>query len=246
MTVQLQPSLKLSLLSLVLLCYSCSDDICSETVCSNNGTVVQSDGQCSCDCSETLYTGEQCDISDPSKVQGLLDAGSTPLDLLNDGVPVDSFYGKEYQGGLIFYIDTDTGTGLVAAKEDQGLNIMWGCQSSVIDGADGEAVGSGQQNTLDIIAGCNETEIAAKLCQDFILDSYEDWFLPSKDELTLMYSNLHQNNHGDFIMTQYWSSTEAPGFGLAWVRDFGLGIEFMNSKDASLFSFVGVRAVRVF
>ena len=233
------------LILIVLIYASCGEDACIDTVCLNNGTTLEVNGDCQCDCDATLYIGEQCDIPDPSKVQQLLDAGSTPLALYNDGVPVDSFYGKVYQGGLIFYLNTDTGSGLVAASENQGLDVSWGCLDIVIEGADGRAIGTGQQNTLDIVEGCDEPETAAMLCQDFVVDTNEDWFLPSRDELGLIYENLYLNNHGDFISTRYWSSTEAPGFGLAWCKDFIIGIDLQNSKE-STGSFLGVRAVRAF
>ena len=63
------------------------------------------------------------------------------------------------QGGIVFQINED-GTGLVAAMEDLGL-FQWGCHGTEIDGADGTAIGTGYQNTLDIVAGCSDTPIAA-------------------------------------------------------------------------------------
>ena len=50
------------------------------------------------------------------------------------------------------------------------------------------------QNTLDILACCGEAETAAKLCADFELDGYDDWFLPSMDEFNLIYENIGQGN----------------------------------------------------
>ena len=63
-------------------------------------------------------------------------------------------------GGIVFYVDETGQHGLVAAMEDLG-QFEWGCYGTDIAGADGQAIGTGYQNTLDIVAGCSETPIAA-------------------------------------------------------------------------------------
>ena len=90
--------------------------------------------------------------------------------------------------------------GLIAATEDQTTieewdeiedGTVWGCYENELSGADGTAIGTGAQNTLDILAGCSEDGIAAKLSADYEVTedgvTYDDWFLPSKNELNLMY-----------------------------------------------------------
>lgn len=94
-------------------------------------------------------------------------------------------------GGRIAYIfqpgdpgyDSLVQHGLVAALEDLSPAPIWGCTGSVISGADGTALGTGYQNTLDIIAGCSTPGIAAKMCYDLVEGGYSDWYLPSIDEL---------------------------------------------------------------
>jgi hypothetical protein len=94
-------------------------------------------------------------------------------------------------GGIVFYI-TDSGShGFEAAPTDQAIpfspGAAWGCFGTGITGANGTAIGTGAQNTDDILAGCVEAGIAARFAGDFSLNGYTDWFLPSRDELNELY-----------------------------------------------------------
>ena len=178
-------------------------------------------------------------ISTTSQVR--LENGETPLDIYQSGVPIDSIIGKTYQGGLIAYLDTLDGTGLIAAPTDQGTS-KWGCYGTLISGADGTAIGTGSQNTADILAGCSETNIAAYLCDTLTLGGYSDWFLPSKDELNKLYENIGQGNVGGFADYSYWSSTGV-GYYNAWIQDFSNGNQNYSNKG---FNYYSVRAVRAF
>ena len=115
---------------------------------------------------------------------------------------------------------------MIAAPSDQSLGAEWGCSGDAISGAEGTAVGTGAQNTLDIEAGCPTAGIAADLCANLVLSGYTDWFLPSSGELNLMLQNigpanaLGLGNVGGFVWDYYWSSTET-GFSGAYALDFG-------------------------
>jgi|TARA_R110000744_G_scaffold426_2_gene1722 hypothetical protein len=148
--------------------------------------------------------------------------------------------GDTYQGGLIFYLD-GSGGGLIAAPSDQSNSAVWGCSSTPITGADGTDIGTGAQNTIDILAECTTADIAADLCRDLTIGAYSDWFLPSKDELTQMYNNLHQEGLGSFSSAIYWSSSEFSNTH-AWRRDFNSGSQNKNSKGDGN----DVRAIRSF
>ncbi len=150
-------------------------------------------------------------------------------------------------GGIVFYVSDGGMHGLEAAPVDQSTAAPWGCYVTVITGATGTAVGSGAQNTLDILAGCNEVGIAAKVASDYTLNGYDDWFLPSKEELNLMYANIGQGalapftNVGGFAIGDYWSSTEFTG-SYARLQIFGTGTQLFLDKISTL----RVRAIRAF
>tara|TARA_Y100000385_G_C13105070_1_gene647008 strand:- start:3208 stop:3849 length:642 start_codon:yes stop_codon:yes gene_type:complete len=70
-------------------------------------------------------------------IQERLDSGETPLSIFQSSVPLDSLYGKIYQGGYIFYIDSEDNLngveGMVAAFNDicffDACFYFWGCTS---------------------------------------------------------------------------------------------------------------------
>ena len=156
-------------------------------------------------------------------------------------------------GGVVFYI-TDNGLhGLEAAPEDQVKPLdpgaEWGCNFTDIPGADGTVVGTGQQNTDDILAGCMDTPIAADIAAGYVLFGVGDWFLPSIDELNLLYLQKgivsgFSDSCPDFGCSIYWSSSELPSAldNNAMAVDFSDGANYGFIKDQML----GVRAVRAF
>jgi len=160
----------------------------------------------------------------------------TPLYALRDTGPA---------GGLIFYVKeggySDGWMYLEAAPSDQSTGAEWGCYGTLIPGADGTAVGTGKQNTIDIEAGCATAGTAADICANLSLGGYSDWFLPSKDELNLMYTNLKVAGVGGFADDYYWSSSENDAF-RAWIQNFFNG----NQPNLNKLNTYRVRAVRAF
>jgi len=174
-------------------------------------------------------------------VQQRLDLGETPKHIYDsDNSLLDSLYGKTYQGGLIAYLNTTTGTGLIAAPEDQTAGTEWGCWGTQVGGTSSD-IGTGQSNTTAIVNGCAEPGIAARLCEDLNDWGYDDWYLPSKDELNQLYLNLKVNGLGGFTIGYYWSSTEFLSL-TSWVQYFNTGYQF---KDSKFYGYT-VRAVRAF
>ena len=188
-------------------------------------------------------------------VPDLLDAGITPMILFDNGIAVIDLYGQTYGGGLIFYLDTmdvyPLFEGLIAAPVDQSPGSEWGCVSTFIGGTDSD-IGFGSSNTTAIVLGCAESEIAARQCDDLFDGTYDDWYLPSMDELNLMWENLADSdgddsnsgpgdpgNLGGFSDAFYWSSTETDAF-FASSQYFSNGDQSLDNKINAFY----VRAAR--
>ena len=151
--------------------------------------------------------------------------------------------GDYYKGGIIFKVNV-FGNGMVAAPSDYRNGIAWGCYDQLIEDADGQKIGKGDDNTKAIVKSCSETVFAAKYCSDFVSEGYDDWFLPSIEELELMYTELHANSLGGFSGDAlYWSSSQNFSLG-AWALNFsdGARINSHNKSDKG----IKVRTVRTF
>jgi hypothetical protein len=161
--------------------------------------------------------------------------------------PEDYTIGQAALGGTIAYIlqsgdpgyDSNLQQGLVATIADISTGAQWGCFGTLITGADGIAIGTGNQNTIDIMAGCATAGIAARLCGDLVQGGYSDWYLPSKDELNKLY--LNRVAIGGFSDFNYWSSSEID-LSSAWNQNFYYGNQTNYPKNYPLY----VRAIRAF
>jgi len=176
--------------------------------------------------------------------------GSTWTNMIGGTAEVATSYtiGQAALGGKIAYIlqSGDPGYvegeqhGLVATVADISLSATWGCQATSISGADGTAIGTGNQNTIDIMAGCATAGIAARLCGDLVEGGYSDWYLPSIDELNKLFIN--RVAFGGFSNGDYWSSSEY-NLNEAWTIFFNGSINV--DHGAKNYSY-RVRAIRSF
>jgi len=128
---------------------------------------------------------------------------------------------------------------LIAAPSDQSTGHFWWAYTNTQVFASGTAIGTGNANTVTIITAYGFESYAAYLCYDLTLGGYSDWYLPSQDELNVLYQN--REAIGGFTGNSYWSSTEL-GQGYAYRQDFSAGTQGYSLKTSMLY----VRAIRTF
>jgi hypothetical protein len=145
--------------------------------------------------------------------------------------------GANYQGGIIFYLEPGGLHGLIAAPEDLA-NAVFGCYGHYIVAASSVEIGTGMANTIMLVDSCGGTTAAGK-CLDLELNGYNDWFLPSFNELFEIYKN--KDALGGFPGGVYWSSSDGTT-DVAWAFNFVQGNNMYAVKTSSL----GVRPVRKF
>ncbi|GHU96776.1 hypothetical protein FACS189483_00700 [Spirochaetia bacterium] len=155
-------------------------------------------------------------------------------------------------GGIIFYDKGVFSNGWqyleAAPAETEWTGMQWGWLAGMTYGptvrGTGTAIGSGKRNTqliIDALRSGGHTGKAAQLCVSLEFGGYKDWFLPSKDELNLVYTNLKAKGLGGFQNSYYWSSSQYIG-SYAWAQNFSDGRQRSYRKNTTYC----VRAVRAF
>ncbi|MFH1860352.1 MAG: DUF1566 domain-containing protein [bacterium] len=148
--------------------------------------------------------------------------------------------GESYGGGIVFWVGDSGYHGLIAATADQSTGIQWYNGKNTTTNADRDGVVyAGKYNTERVIANQCPGKYAAQICADCRGGGYDDWYLPSKHELNLLYQQ--KDVVGGFDNNFYWSSTEYNS-NFAWFQFFFNGGQYLYSKFAPFY----VRAVRVF
>jgi hypothetical protein len=141
--------------------------------------------------------------------------------------------GDLHAGGIVFYLNPNGAGGKVCALADAPTELDWFEAATYCDGYINTETGTGV---------------------------YNDWYLPNKEELQFMYTNLQRfgcltkspegtdhrdpcaTSKGDFDpTTPYWTSLET-GAQAAWRLSFVAGYWFTFTKS----TYLKVRAVRAF
>jgi hypothetical protein len=129
--------------------------------------------------------------------------------------------------------------GIIAAPKDIGKAI-YGCYGSVVGTSD--SLGKGMQNTIAIVNSCKDTTSAAYKCFNYTLNGYDDWYLPSTQEMNLILANAA--TIGGFLNETYVGSSEfqtaGPGvytwkFECCYGTSYGFKSEFFNVRPVRSF-----------
>ena len=92
-------------------------------------------------------------------------------------------------------------------------------------------IGMGQANTKTIVSTYRRGSYAARYAHDLVVNGHDDWFLPSADELDVMFNVLQTSREpmDTFAPRFYWSSSEYD-YNNAWTQSMKSGQQFDREK----------------
>jgi len=110
----------------------------------------------------------------------------------------DDTNGRGPAGGWVFHVTNNGQSGLEVAPEDHGQLVRWYCVDDTLPGATGLEVGTGEQNSMQMLQVCAGTGFvdAAVVADTYELNGFTDWFLPSVSELFLIYEFVARDEFG--------------------------------------------------
>jgi predicted ribosomally synthesized peptide with SipW-like signal peptide len=125
------------------------------------------------------------------------------------------------EGGVIFhrYLEAGVENYLVVPIVDESVNQNWS-NITTLTGVSAQSTWDGLSNSDAIVAQIGHLNSAASLCLNSTTGGQNDWYLPSTDELSLLWqSRFHVNKSLSAIggatligitgtTTSYWTSTE--------------------------------------
>ncbi len=179
---------------------------------------------------------------------------------INVNVQFSLVLGDTFGGGIVGYIfkPGDIGYvagethGIIAALSDLPLLYTWGpgAYSQYFQNIS-NLIGKGKNNTDTILAVgiiINANFPAAQAAKNYKDGVYDDWFLPSRDDLLALKLNLANNNKGNFYTsgsqtTGYWSSSVMQNFAGALAPMFAPNVGVCG---CAVFESYRVRPVRYF
>lgn len=156
----------------------------------------------------------------PDGVKQLIEWGFSPIDIMATGVEYDSLLAIPFPAMSgssffrhIFFIDTSNVYPFeyLMAGEEIITYSNWACSGTAITGADGTALGDGEQNTLDVLSAC--TTPASVFTQSLNVPG-GGFYIASEGEAQLIYTEvIAPGYYSPFSSNnnKYWTSTEATG-----------------------------------
>jgi hypothetical protein len=193
-------------------------------------------------------------------VTAINENGTSAPSSASNSVTPNVAVGDLLQGGVVYYVaptptdldgDGKVDIGLICAVEDQSAAINWilgGDTQSTVNGNTSTAIGTGQTNTNAMMNQAGYTGGAAQVAEDYSVTdngvTYNDWFLPSLEELNEMYSQKNSIEAAAGVTpfgTNYWSSSENNSS-----RAKSVDMSSGNDSNTYKSSQYSVRAIRTF
>ena len=140
------------------------------------------------------------------------------------------YIGEEFGGGVVFQLWKDASGvehGLIVDKTDLSTAQVWSNIDATLIGPSAQSSWDGLSNSNAIVSQAGHTSSAASICLNSTNGGQSDWYLPSIDELSLLWHSRFNVNKtlsaiggaiGLPMSEIYWSSTE---FELENVATFG-------------------------
>ena len=164
------------------------------------------------------------------------------------------YLGEEFGGGVVFHLWRDASGvehGLIIDKINLSAAQVWSNIDQTLIGASAQSSWNGLSNSNAIVGQAGHTSSAAALCLNSTNGGQSDWYLPSIDELSLLWHSRFNVNKslsaigGATVLpisanSNYWSSTESSSSAMTFY--FSNGGTYANGKGSTSY----VRAVRAF
>ncbi|MEL3888962.1 DUF1566 domain-containing protein [Ferrovibrio sp. MS7] len=132
--------------------------------------------------------------------------------------------GQTLEGGVCVSVGTNA---LIASTSDSPSAYAWGSHNTPRGTADAN---NGSGNTALLASFGASAHPAAAYCANLSSGGFQDWYLPAKDELNLLFS--YRDKIGNFSASYYWSSTELNegNSTYAWLQSFVVPSQILTGK----------------
>jgi len=164
------------------------------------------------------------------------------------------YIGEEFGGGVIFHLWKDAlgvEHGLIIDKTDLSTAQVWSNIDAILIGSSAQSNWDGLSNSNAIFGQAGHTSSASALCLNSTIGGQSDWYLPSIQELNMLWNNYYTvarsltqiSGATQLQPAYYWSSTELDS-NFVWSFDFltGYAYDYFSYKNFTYY----VRAVRAF
>lgn len=178
-----------------------------------------------------------------AKTAGTVTGGSTGF---------THYIGEEFGGGVVFHLWKDVSGvehGLIVDLVDLSTSQVWSNINATLIGSSAQSSWDGLSNSNAIVGQAGHTSSASALCLNSTNGSQSDWYLPSIQELNMLWNNYYTvarslaqiSGATQLQPANYWSSTETDDTN-AWGFGFANGFAYTTNKYNAYY----VRADRAF